>query len=178
MSMIGSSKLHEVVNEKNINNPSDVLKELDKQVVQALKQKGGESRDGMDIAFVELSRNGKLLRFSGANRPLYIIRNGELTELPGNKLPIGGYVEGEKQFGHHRFDLLHGDCIYAFSDGYCDQFGGEKGKKLMTKHFKSLLLSIWSLPMKEQMDRLAEGLNRWKGGYEQVDDILVIGIRV
>ena len=149
-------------------------------MVNALKQKakGGESRDGLDISLVSVSRNTLTLKHAGANRPVYIIRNNEIIELKGNKFSIGGYVEEEKVFDENEFKLQNGDTIYLFSDGYSDQFGGGKGKKLMTRHFKEMLLSIQDRPIDEHGKIMEQKLDEWKGGYEQVDDILVIGIRV
>jgi serine phosphatase RsbU (regulator of sigma subunit) len=180
MSMISYASLSQAVSELKELSPKNILTALNEQMVNALKQKnkGGESRDGLDISLVSISRNTLMLRHAGANRPVYIIRNKEIIELKGNKFSIGGYVDEEKVFGENEFKLQNGDTVYLFSDGYSDQFGGGKGKKLMTKHFKEMLLSIQDQPIDEHGKIMEQKLDEWKGAYEQVDDILVIGIRV
>ncbi|HEY6162328.1 MAG TPA: tetratricopeptide repeat protein [Bacteroidia bacterium] len=180
MSMIGSSLLHQVVNEKVINNPAMVLAELDRQVNRALQQTGveGENRDGMDIAFAEINVKERMLRFAGANRPLYLVRKGVLEELSPDKIPVGGFYTSEKKFTNKEKKLEAGDMLYLFSDGYADQFGGEKKKKFMTRRFKELLSAISSDEPQAQREMLEKNIVSWMGPLEQVDDILVIGIRI
>jgi len=177
MSMIGGSLLHQIANEKTISDPAQVLLELDRQITRALQQTGaeGESRDGMDIAFVEIAQRTRTLRYAGANRPLYLVRGGELQELKPDKFPIGG--AGEKQFAVSTLELQRGDIIYVFSDGYADQFGGPGNKKITSRRFRELLLELSPLPMEEQKTRLERYLADWTGAYQQTDDILVMGVR-
>lgn len=119
------------------------------------------------------------MKYAGANRPLWIIRSGELIIHSPNKFPVGGIqIEHEENFLSHEIQLQEQDTFYIFSDGYADQFGGERGKKLMTKKLKELLLSIQSLKMNEQQLLLKEHFDKWKGAREQVDDVLLIGIRI
>ncbi|MEO5569767.1 MAG: SpoIIE family protein phosphatase [Bacteroidia bacterium] len=179
MSMIGSSLLNQIINEKNITAPSLILDELDKGIIHALKQKETDSNDGMDISICAFDMQNKIVHYAGAHRPLWLIRNNQLQVYKPNKFPIGGLqIQHEEKFKQHEIKLETNDCIYIFSDGYADQFGGEKGKKLMSKKFKELLLSIHDLSMPEQEKRLHNHFETWKTNNEQVDDVLVIGIRV
>lgn len=179
MSMIGSNIIGHIVNEKEMMTPQDVLTELDKRVRKTLKQdEEPESRDGMDIAFCSLNYEKKILHYAGANRPLAIFRKGELLEYAPSKFPIGGQLSMEKKFEGNEILLEKGDCIYLFTDGIIDQFGGPLGKKLMKKRFYEFLQQIHDISMKEQKKRIHSFFNEWKGGLEQVDDVLVMGIRI
>ncbi|MBI3501369.1 MAG: tetratricopeptide repeat protein [Bacteroidetes bacterium] len=180
MSMIGNRLLNEIVLEKTIRKPSEILFHLHQGVRAALKQheQQSESRDGMDIAL--LSFQGENVEFAGAMRPLYLVREaGILEEIKGNKFSIGGLMTQEEyEFTNHSFSAKQGDAFYIFSDGYADQLGGAKGKKLMTKNFKELLLANSNLTMPEQEKILHETFMKWKGNKEQIDDVLVIGVKI
>ncbi|MEP7169784.1 MAG: SpoIIE family protein phosphatase [Bacteroidota bacterium] len=179
MSMIGSSLLNQIINEKGITEPAKILNQLNNEIVQSLKQKETESNDGMDISICSINLKNNDLQFAGANRPLYLIRKNEIAVYPPDKFPIGGLqILNDESFTNHTIKLQAGDTLYFFSDGYADQFGGEKAKKMMTKKFKEILLSIQNLSMQEQENHLKEYFEKWKGKYEQVDDVLIIGIRV
>ena len=179
MSMLGSNKLDHAVYDKGITRPSEILKMLNQGVKSTLKQSLADSlRDGMDIALLCIDYENSRIEFAGANRPLYHIRRGMLCEMPPTKSAIGGLTPDDQEFAHEEIDIAKGDCIYIFTDGYADQFGGEKGKKMMTKNFRELLISIHDKPMKEQEEHLEKLFLEWKGDFEQVDDILVIGIRI
>ena len=180
MSMIGNTLLNQIVNERDIVQPDLILNELNREITSALKQDaaGSDSRDGMDISILNLNLKGNQLQYAGANRPLYFIRNNELTETKANKVAIGGHMqEEEKQFTNHVFDLQKGDTIYLSSDGYADQFS-PNDKKLMTKKFKEIVLGIQHLSMPEQEKYLDHFITDWRGNMEQTDDVLVIGVRV
>jgi len=184
MSMIGNALLNEVVNDKGITQPGEILNEIRKGIINSLKQKGqiGEQQDGMDAALCNLELHdhsglGVRLQYAGANNPLFIIRKGELMEIKADKQPIG-IVGKLKPFTNHKIDLQKGDTIYIFSDGYQDQFGGPKGKKFRPKQFKELLLSIQDKSMEEQEQILGKTIDDWKGDGEQIDDMLIIGIRI
>ncbi len=179
MSMIGSSLLNQIINEKNIINPALILDELNDGVIHSLKQRESDSNDGMDIAICRIQKDRSKLFFSGANRPLWIIRNGTVLAYRPDKFPIGGLqIIHDERYHLHQIDLVPGDCVYLFSDGYADQFGGNNGKKLMSKKFREVLLSIQHIPMAEQKPYLTDYFDKWKGSHEQVDDVLVIGFKV
>jgi PAS domain S-box-containing protein len=181
MSMIGNSFLNEIVNEKKILEPAAILDTLRENIIKTLRQRGEESeaKDGMDISLCRISKKTLEMQFAGAFNPLYLIQNGELTEVKGDRFPIG-YTKGKEgiRFQNHNFQLKKGDLIYLFTDGYADQFGGPKEKKFMYKHFKETLLSIREKPMAGQKEVLDNAIEDWKGPLEQIDDILVIGCRV
>lgn len=181
MSMIGNTLLTEIINQKEIHDPGKILDMLDEGIKVALRQKDDnpETRDGMDMALVSFCKHFKDLKFAGAFRPLIHIRGEELTEVRANRFPIGGgnaYVK--TGFTSNTVELQPGDLIYLFSDGYPDQIGGDSDKKFMTKRFKDLIMQFRHLPMTEQEKHFRTALADWQGDHEQMDDILVIGIRV
>jgi serine phosphatase RsbU (regulator of sigma subunit)/uncharacterized protein HemY len=186
MSMIGSEKLRDAV--QQYSNTGQILNMLNKGIKTSLHQSADQesTRDGMDIALCAITSSteagGRAMKvqFSGAYRPMYIIRNGvsEMEEIKATKRAIGGFTEVENDFLVNELQLKQGDIFYIFSDGYADQFGGEDGKKLTTRKFKELLLSMKDKPMAEQEKMLAVFLESWKGVREQLDDVLVIGVKV
>lgn len=181
MSMIGNTILNEIVNQKKILEPGKILDELDKEIKKALKQDSNnpETRDGMDLALVSICKHFKDLKFSGAFRPLLLVRNGVLSEIKANRFPIGGGGAYQKtNFTTTTVNLEKGDILYLFSDGYPDQIGGSNHKKITTKRFKEILISNINTPMPEQGEILRNELLKWQGENEQMDDILVIGIRI
>ncbi|HCI57697.1 MAG TPA: hypothetical protein DFH96_02865 [Bacteroidetes bacterium] len=179
MSMIGTSLINQLVNEKNITTPAVILDELNEGIINALKQRQGFSNDGMDIALICLDHQKKQLQFAGVNRPLWLFRNHELLVVKPDKYPIGGMqVAHTTQFTNHVIELQTGDSCYLFSDGFADQFGGEQGKKLMSKRFKEYLMVMQHLPMDKQKEQLEQLFHSWKGACEQVDDVLVVGIKI
>lgn len=180
MSMIGNNLLNQIVIEKNITSPDKILYEMNKGVQNALKQGQSDiqTNDGMDASVIHLFKDGTLY-WAGAYRPIIIIRNnGKLEKTDGDKYPIGGVqVDADRTYSLHPFQLNKADSIYLFSDGYADQFGGEKGKKMMMKRFVQLLHGIHLKPINEQKDILEKYFMQWKSSHEQVDDVLVIGIK-
>ncbi len=189
MSIIGNTLLNEIVTEKNITSPAEILNELHLGVKTALKQSGNaenERRDGMDIALCSLNEEGTILEYAGANRPLWIFRknkNGEdaFEIIKANKFPIGGLEmenEVKRTFTNHSISIEKGDTIYLFSDGYADQFGGAKGKKFMVGNMQKLVSNIYHKPIKEQEKLLLKNFLDWKGELEQIDDVLVIGFKI
>lgn len=180
MSLVGHNGLYQAVVEHELEDPGEILDDLDRSAQKALTRtsEGEAVSDGMDMALGTLDKEQRKLRFAGANNPVYLVRNGELLEYKGDKVPIGGDRKGEHNYRTQDIDLQKGDRIYVFSDGFPDQFGGPKGKKFKYKPFKELLISIWDKPMKEQKDILDRTIEEWKGDLEQIDDILIIGISV
>ncbi len=180
MSMLGITFLNEIVLEKKITRPHLILGELRDRVKSTLKQKGaeGESRDGMDIAVININSESSTLEFSGANNPLWMCRDGELIEVNSDKRPIGYFKGAGLPFTNHSIDIKKGDLIYIFTDGYADQFGGPRGKKFKYKTLNELLVSIHKEPMSKQKEILEQRFNEWKGNLEQVDDVLILGIKI
>ncbi len=180
MSLIGTNFLKQSLTEPSINSPAQALDFVNQKIIHTLNQQWGENRvrDGMDISLIAIDYTAKKLQFSGANNSLYIVRKGELTVLEADKQAIGSVSEEINNFNNHYFQLVPGDCIYLFTDGYADQFGGEKGKKLMYKKFRDILVQISSLPIMEQQKKLQQEFLQWKGSYEQIDDVCVVGIKV
>lgn len=177
MSMIGSNLLKQIILERGVTEPNKILAELHKEVRITLRQTSGvTSHDGMDAAI--LMRNGNKLFIASANRPVYIIRNGELTELKPDKRSIGGSSVGDDvTFNLNEVNTEPGMMIYLFSDGYADQFGGEQGKKFKVKNLSQLLLSISSKPLEVQKEILETTFDNWKKDLEQVDDVSLVGLR-
>jgi serine phosphatase RsbU (regulator of sigma subunit) len=178
MSMLGVSFLNEIISKQGKLIASEILTHLRELIMTTLSQKESESKDGMDIALCILNNKTKELQYSGAFNPLFMIRHGELTEFKADRMPIGIYGGMETDFTNHEIKVKKGDCLYIFSDGFADQIGGERGKKYMSKKFKELLVEIHAMPMKEQHQVLHERIEGWMGDYQQVDDILLIGIRI
>lgn len=178
MSLVGHNMLNQVT--KVFTRPSQILNNLNRVSGEVLQNpdSGDELRDGMDLAMCCFDEQTYELEYAGAYNPLFIIRGGELLEVRGDHFAIGSFRYGEKQFQNHSIQLYPEDQIYLFSDGYADQFGGPKGKKFLKKRFRQLLLSISELPMSEQRTELHKSWVQWKGTEDQVDDILVIGLKV
>lgn len=182
MSIVGHNLLKQIMSKSQLLQPSLILDELSKGVRETLHQRSfdeSSAKDGMDITFCSFDKKTNELEFAAAFNPLYLVRNGELFEVKGNKFSVGIYIEKEMQkFTNHKLKTRKGDVIYIFSDGYADQFGGPKGKKFMDKQFRELLLKIHSKPMPEQKRILNQTIEHWRGGEDQVDDILVMGMRI
>ena len=174
MSMIVHEKLENAV--KFHNQPTDILHSVNKQVKDALKQHQTDaSRDGCDIALCKIQ--GNTLTYAGAYRPLYLFyKNGDFVEIKATKTAIAGLTPYEQKFEQHQFNISDLKAIYMFSDGFADQFGGQKSKKLTTKKFKELLSTIVNSPINDQNTQLESFFNNWRGNVEQIDDVLVIGI--
>ncbi len=179
MSMLGITMLHEIVNEKNVTHTEEILNQLRLSIARTLKQEGkiGEQKDGIDMALVIYDTKTRKLEFSGANNPIYIVRNGEMLEYKGNNMPVAFY-EKMSDFTRYTIDMKQGDRVYMFTDGFPDQFGGPQGKKFKYRPFKDLLLEVHERPMEEQHKILSLIFDEWKGDLSQIDDVLVIGLRL
>ena len=177
MSMIGNTLLNEIVIEKGVTTPNEILFQLREGIIKSLKQTGinGENQDGMDISLITLE--GLRLEYAGANNPLWIFSENEIKIIKADKQPIGIYLGNPKPFTNHCLDLEKGDCIYIFSDGFADQFG-DSDKKLLSAKFKETLMSIRQMSMSDQQIFLDNFIENWRGQREQTDDILVMGVRI
>ena len=185
MSLIGIEQLNKIVGERKIYQPALILDSLHAGVREALKQDLNESRDGMDVVLCKITpdNNDIHIEYAGANRPLWIFRKTSdsyvFEEIKANKRAIGGLETSQlADFTNQTVSLKKGDTIYCSSDGYADQFGGEKGKKLMVKKFQALLLDIADHPMSIQEKEIIDCYKNWKGKLEQVDDVCVIGVKL
>ncbi len=177
MHMMASSLLNKIV-DKGVFEADKILNEIRKSVIEILHQKGeiGEMSNGFDMSVCILNRERKELEYSGANNPIYLVHQNQLSELNPNRMPVGIY-KLDFPFTKITFHVEKNDIIYLFSDGFADQFGGVIGKKMRYSKFKEILLSIHHKPMKEQGNELDIFFNKWKGNLEQVDDVTVMGIK-
>jgi phosphoserine phosphatase RsbU/P len=181
MSMIGYSMLNEIVNVKKIMQPSEILSRLNKGIRRTLKQDkiGNQRCDGMDIALCSIDRVNRTIEFAGANRHLIFFRDKSLEMVKGNKFGIGGlHDESSLSFTNNELSYDEGDVIYMCTDGYADQFGGTKGKRMMTRNMIKILEKSLSFGVNDQEQLLNHWLDKWQGNYEQTDDILLIGIQL
>ena len=181
MSMIGTTLIKDICMRPNVTSPSDVLETLDREITSTLNQnldQKNKSTDGMDITVCEFDLKTRHLRFASAMRPIMMLHKEELVYIRGSRNSIGGYYTEHKSFENQLYQLDPGDIIYLFSDGYPDQFGGPIGKKYKMVRLKNLLTDICDKPMKEQYKHVKNNFNLWKGEYEQVDDVLFMGIKV
>lgn len=179
MSLIGANALTQIAGENGVEKPSVILDELNRLSSEALNKsaEGNEVRDGMDAAICSFDKNTNKLEYAGANNPLYLIRNGEVTQIKADKFAIASFEPNSKNYTNHEIQVQEGDVIYLFSDGYADQFGGERGKKFMYRRFRELLLEIKDKSPIEQKSILNRTIEDWRGIHEQVDDILIIGVK-
>lgn len=184
MSMLGVALLNEIVRLDKRPHANDILNELRKRVKGSLHQEHvrGKSSDGMDMSLCIIDIERKEVQYSGANSPLYIIRDAdkgtsELIHVKPDRMPVGVYVR-ERSFTNHRIPLQTNDILYLFSDGYIDQFGGDNRDKFKTKRFKELLLEISSETMSTQKELLLDNFENWRRGIKQLDDVLVLGVKI
>ena len=180
MSIMGNAILNQSLSQKDVNSPAEALGFLNAQLVKNLNS----INDGMDISFCAINMKTLAMQYAGANNPMYVIRDKELIEIKPDKKAIGAdHGDAElKTFTNKPFMLQKGDALYLFSDGYADQFGGPEsfrgGKKFKYNRFKALLLEMQDKAMEEQRRILIQSYEEWKGDLEQVDDILVIGLKI
>jgi serine phosphatase RsbU (regulator of sigma subunit) len=175
VSVVCNNALNRSVREHGLLDPGEILNKTREIVIQEFEKSDEEVNDGMDIALCSLE--GRKLQYAGAHNPLWIVRNAEIIETKANKQPIGQF-DNPEPYTTHSFELEKGDSIYIFSDGYIDQFGGEKGKKFKSKSFRELLLNVQSNSMEEQKNIIDDAFESWRGNLEQIDDVCVIGVRV
>ncbi len=181
MSIVGNDHLNYAVNVIRATKPADILDIVNEGVTNSLRQKSEITmvRDGMDMALCSIDFENRKLEFAGAYNPLYLIRNGEIIKIKGDKFPVGGFLDQKLNiFTNHEVDLQKGDAVYVFSDGFADQFGGPNHKKYMYKPFRNLLITMQDKPMEYQKEKLEKEFNEWKGNDVQIDDILIIGVKI
>jgi serine phosphatase RsbU (regulator of sigma subunit) len=181
VSMVGQNWLNYAVKDLELEKPSDILDALNDGVMSTFQERDDDTsvKDGMDLALCCVDYDTMQLEFAGAYNPVLVIRDGEVTQIKGDKFPIGAFFRGVKgKFENHVLDVKKGDTVYVFSDGYADQFGGEANFKFLTKRFRQLLLDIHQKPLNEQRDILEKTIIDWMEGVEQIDDITVVGIKV
>ena len=180
MSILGISILEEIINYRKVTDSGLILDELRNEVQRALHQKGNrdETKDGMDISLCIIERTKNSIQYSGAYNNLYLIRSGELFEYPADRMPIGIFDNEDSHFKRNDIDVIFGDIIYMFSDGYADQFGGPDHKKFKYSALKTLLTEIHRLPFSQQKQKLEKEFNEWKGTNPQIDDVLILGLKL
>ena len=198
MSVVGLNLLNQAVKEKGLTVPSEILKHLDTGVTDTLRQSADKDsiKDGMDLSLCSFNPKTLELQYAGAFNNLWVIRKNisssykpqtknevffeeHLLEIKADKFPIGSNVDGvADNYSNYKLQLQKGDCVYLYSDGFADQFGGPKGKKFKYNALKKFLVSVQHLPPQEQREKLLSAFETWKGNLEQVDDILVMGVCV
>jgi len=180
MSILGISFLDEIINNLDTPRANDILNELREHIIKALGQTGrrDETREGMEMALCVVDFKSKVVQFSGAFRPMYLISEGELSVINGDRMPIGFYEEEKKSFSNREVPFKENDIIYLFTDGYVDQIGGLERKTFKSVRFKKLLKEISHKPLKEQKSILREEHEIWRAGQEQIDDILILGVEL
>lgn len=177
VSIVGFNGLNRTVNEFDLRKPGKILDKLTDLVVGTFAKSESQIKDGMDIAICNIDYSTNVLTYAGANNPFVLIRNGVLTEIKANKQPIGEFHH-RVPFTDHEVQLEKGDCVYVFSDGFADQFGGDKGKKFKNKALKELLIEISTFDMNTQRKNLNEAFENWKGDFEQLDDVCLFGVKI
>jgi len=177
MSMLGMAFLNDIINKQKIVNPAEVLTLLRDDIILTLQQENdSESQDGMDVVVIVIERATNKLFFAGANNPAYIISNNEMRILEADPIPAGIYPK-IKQFNYIETDIKNGDIIYTFTDGFVDQIGGDKQRKFMYGNFREFLLSIHKDTLEMQREKLNTRLDEWRGKLDQLDDVLILGVR-
>lgn len=179
MSLLNISKLSQAINENKITRPDLILNNIRTEIIKALNTEGSEeSKDGMDAVLCKLDIHNMKLQYAAANNPFYIIRNSELLICKADKMPVGKGHDDSISFTFNEIALEKGDIVYTFTDGFADQFGGPKGKKFKYKQLEDILMSICKLTLKEQSVILNQKFEDWKGSLDQVDDVLIIGLKI
>jgi len=181
MSLLGINFLNEIVLERRITSPEQILNNLRSEIMKVFTDKGNadsQINDGMDCVLCKFDLATDTLQFAAANNPIIVIRNGEIIQLTGNKMPVGKSPKDHEPFTLHTFQLAKKDSLYMFTDGFPDQFGGASGKKFKVKNVKQLLLSVALQPIEAQQKLLNDYFEDWKGSLEQVDDVLMIGVNI
>jgi serine phosphatase RsbU (regulator of sigma subunit) len=180
MSMLANASLSKIVENQGVTNPSEILNQLHLEVVNSLNQNTTENRDGMEMNVCLIDKEQKTVTFAGAVNPIICVENGNLTEIKGDKLPIGGMELKEiRNYTSHIIPIKNETTFYIFTDGYQDQFGGEKDKKFMIKRMRTMFLDNYHKPIEAQEQAVENTMKNWmKNSTQQIDDMLVVGFRV
>jgi serine phosphatase RsbU (regulator of sigma subunit) len=180
MSMMGIDGFNYAILERNIQRPAAILTHVNQFIKGSLRQENDSApnKDGMDASLIWINPEKTKMIYAGANRSIYVIRNLQLLELKPDKLSIGGNHLSNFEFSEQEIKIEKNDLVYLSTDGYADQFGGPNGKKFMTKRLKDLLIEIHLRPIEEQMAIIDSTFQNWKGSFEQVDDVLLVGIKI
>ena len=179
MSMLGIANLNEIINEKQIFSPAKILDELRNVIINSLtKTEGDAMKDGMDLSLYCYDKRLKRITYAAANNGIYVVRDGTIIILNPDKQPVGESPTKDRPFSEGTFDLKSNDMILTFTDGFADQFGGPKGKKYKYKQLQELILELQKRPVYHMSELLNQAFMRWKGKLEQVDDVLLIGVKV
>jgi serine phosphatase RsbU (regulator of sigma subunit) len=180
MSILNISCIEKAIESEQLTEPADIFNHTRIKVIETLKKDGSNEggKDGMDASIICFDYKNSKLNYATANNPIWIVRQNQLIELKGDKMPVGKHDKDQTPFSQYEFELNTGDIIYTLTDGFPDQFGGPKGKKFMYKQLKETLVSISQNPMLKQKETLNSILKEWMSDVEQVDDITIIGIRV
>lgn len=180
MSMLGISMLNEIILREKIIDPDLILNQLRRRIIDSLETGRTERtmQDGMDIALAVINTKNNKLSFAGAFNPLILLRNNQLQKISADDMPVGKHMNENIPFSAKTIELQIGDRLYLFTDGYKDQFGGERDKKFGMKAFRDLILETGNLPIKNQEEEFNNTFDSWKNGYDQVDDVLVIGVEI
>ncbi len=180
MSMIAFEQLLEIVSVNEISEPAQILDRLHANIRAILKQDQTDNRDGMDVALCVIDREHKKMAYSGAHNPLLYVQNGAMQICKADRMAVGGEAHAKHFFSQYQIDLTMPTAFYLFSDGYQDQFGGEKGAKFMFRSFRELLFQIYDFPLAEQARILEQTIEQWMlaGNQKQLDDILILGVKI
>lgn len=182
MSIIGTYLLNNIIIQNNETRPAEILKQLNRKLKISLKNSviGSQTNDGMDVSLVAIDKSTNTLTFAGALRPLFLFQDGKFIEQKGDKTPITSAIAGNTMatFNEYTYSVSDGDVFYLFSDGIVDQFGGERNKKFLTKRLKQVLFDAQMYSMEEQKKILQKSINNWRGKNAQIDDILVLGVKL
>lgn len=180
MSMLGISLLNEIILREETLSPDAILNKLRMRVIESLatEDESRSMQDGMDMGVVVFEKNKSQMAFAGAFNSLFLLRNGEMSIIPADKMPVGSYLNDTLPFQVTSLQIISGDRFYLFSDGFKDQFGGERDKKFGMRAFRDLLQNSGSLPMEQQLAHIENTFDKYKAGYEQIDDVLVMGFEV
>lgn len=177
VSVVCSNALNRSINEFNLHSPDKILDKCRELIIETFSKGENDIMDGMDISLSVFNKNKKEVHWSGANNPIWIVNANGLKEIKPDKQSVGQNYN-KRDFTAHKISLSKGDIIYLFSDGYADQFGGEKGKRMKYKRFAEIILSLYPSSMPDQKNKLQEEFDKWRGDVPQLDDVCIVGVKI